>query len=110
MGNPTGGRGTKVARVIEEYELIGIGEELEAAWTGEFGERTSLRNLADEFNESGLQDVGSTPIEFEVSGTYKTLFDDSEVYATRARRLNSRAGMSKHSNMILSVTKWCTRI
>ena len=47
MSNGTRKRGTKVARLIEKYELSGMGAELEAAWTGESGERTSLRDLAD---------------------------------------------------------------
>jgi len=46
---------TKVARVIREYDLDGMGANLEAAWTGEAGERTSLRDLADEFNEAVLE-------------------------------------------------------
>jgi len=97
MEKTTGSRRTKVARVIDEYGLSGIGEQLEVAWTGETGERTSLRDLADEFNEavleSALQDAGSTPMEFEVSGTYKAIFDSSEADATRARRRLEREGI-----------------
>jgi hypothetical protein len=97
MEKTTGGRRTKVARVIDEYGLTGIGEQLEVAWTGETGERTSLRDLADEFNEavleSALQDVGSTPMEFEVSGTYEAIFDGSEADGTRARRRLEREGV-----------------
>ena len=46
---------TKVARVIRAYDLDGMGANLEAAWTGASGERTSLRDLADEFNEAVLR-------------------------------------------------------
>jgi hypothetical protein len=97
MANTNGGRRTKVARIIDEYELTGMGARLEAAWTGESGNRQSLRDLADEFNEavveSSLRDVESTPLEFEVSGTYHALSDESNADATRARRRLEREGV-----------------
>lgn len=88
---------TKVARVIDEYDLDGMGARLEAAWTGEAGERTSLRDLADEFNErvleAALQEAGSTPLEFEISGIYETLSSTMDSDATRARRRLEREGV-----------------
>ncbi len=88
---------TKVARVIDEYDLIDMGHRLEAAWTGESGERTSLRNLADELNETvletALREAGSSPLGFEVSGTYETLSSDQNADATRARRQLKREGV-----------------
>jgi hypothetical protein len=90
MSQSNGGRRTKVARVIDEYELTGMGAQLEAAWTGEAGERTSLRDLAGEFNEAVLEaairEAGAAPLEFEVSGAYETLSSGTEADATRAKR------------------------
>ena len=92
---------TKVARVIREYGLEGTGKRLEEAWTGVSGERTSLRDLADEFNESvlavALRDAGSSPLDVEVSGTYESLQSDSGPESTRARRRLEREGVSPES-------------
>ena len=80
----------KVARIIDEYGLAGMGAEIEAAWTGESGERTSLRDLADEFNErvldETLQDSGVSELNFEISKTYKSLRHGSGSEENRARR------------------------
>ena len=97
MTNTDGGRRTKVARVIDERDLTGMGARLEAAWTGESGDRKSLRDLADEFNravlESSLRSVGSAPMEFEVSGAYRALSGEPNADATRARRRLEREGV-----------------
>jgi hypothetical protein len=81
---------TKVARMIQEYNLDGMGASLEAAWTGEAGERTSLRDLADEFNkavlEAALREESVSSINVDVSSTYAALRGDSDSSATRARR------------------------
>ena len=97
MANTDGGRRTKVARVIDERDMTGMGARLEASWTGESGDRKSLRDLADEFNqavvESSLRSVGSAPMEFEVSGTYQALSGEPNADATRARRRLEREGV-----------------
>lgn len=91
-------RGTKVSRVIDEYDLSGMGAELEAAWTGESGERTSLRDLADEFNETVLRTVlqenGISPSNFELTGTYEALQHGSGTDKTRAQRRLEREGVN----------------
>jgi hypothetical protein len=46
---------SKVARLIEEYELEGLGADLEARWTGDDNERMSLRDLATFFNQQLLR-------------------------------------------------------
>lgn len=55
----------KVGRVIDERELSGVAEELVTRWTGEAGERASLRELARFFNErvlgAALADAGADP-------------------------------------------------
>ncbi|MFC6873047.1 rod-determining factor RdfA [Halobellus marinus] len=71
---------SKVARLIGEYDLDGLGDELEARWTGDGVERTSLRDLADYFNErlleQALLDAGMSALESDVSTTYQNLTDD----------------------------------
>ncbi|MGZ0746291.1 rod-determining factor RdfA [Haloparvum sp. AD34] len=81
---------SKVARVIEEYELEGYGAELEAAWTGEAGDRTSLRDLADEFNrrvlDAAIRQSGGAPVSTDVQSTYRTLASDDVPQADRMRK------------------------
>ncbi|WP_418286501.1 rod-determining factor RdfA [Halorubrum sp. DTA46] len=90
-------RSTKVAKVLDKYDLDGLGVQLEEAWTAERGERTSLRDLAAEFNEevlrAALKGAGGSPLNFEVAGTYEMLSDGSEPEATRARRRLEREGI-----------------
>ena len=88
---------TKVARVIQKYNLDSMGASLEAAWTGEAGERTSLRDLADEFNEAvleaALREESISSVNIDVSSTYAALHGDSDLSATRARRRLEREGI-----------------
>ncbi len=97
MTDRSNGRSTKVARVIREYDLEGMGARLEAAWTGETGERTSLRDLADEFNHAvlnaALRDAGVSSLDFEVDGMYRALTSDSGAERTRAERRLEREGL-----------------
>ena len=91
---------SKVARVIESYDLEGMGAELEAAWTGEAGERTSLRDLADRFNRAVLRaavrDAGGTTTEYDMEATYGVLTDDdvSNADTMRKERELERDGIS----------------
>jgi len=97
MSNKTRKRGTKVARLIEKYELSGKGAELEAAWIGDDGDRMSLRDLADEFNQTVLRSIlkqnGISLSNFEVAGTYEALRHSSGSDETRARRRLEREGV-----------------
>ena len=97
MSDQASGRRTKVARVIEEYNLEGMGARMEAEWIGEKGERTSLRSLAEEFNhavlEAALDKAGISPLNFEVSGTYEALRNGSRSEKTRAERRLERDGI-----------------
>lgn len=81
---------SKVARVIDEYDLEGMGDRLEASWTGDGGERTSLRDLADEFNrsvlEAAIRDAGGTAVSSDVETTYRLLTDDDVSEADRMRK------------------------
>ena len=71
---------SKVARLITEYDLDGLGDELEVRWTGDGVERTSLRDLADYFNEQLLEraliDAGMSALDSDVSSTYRNLTDE----------------------------------
>lgn len=89
---------SKVARVIDEYDLDGLGDRLEAEWLGIDGDRTSLRDLADEFNrtvlEAALRDAGVVAIDQDVESTYRILMDSdvSRADALRKERELERAG------------------
>lgn len=94
---------SKVARVIEAYELEGMGGYLERAWTGEDGTRTSLRDLADEFNRSVLdaavRAAGGTATEYDIDATYRILTDEdvSSADTLRKERDLERDGVSVDS-------------
>lgn len=70
---------TKVERLLEKYELDGLGAELEARWTRDVDERDSLRTLADVFNrqvlKAALRDAGQEPLAGEVKNLYRQLTD-----------------------------------
>lgn len=76
-GNGGGGRKRKVARVLESYDLEELGPELEEAWTGDAGERASLRDLAERVNrriiEAALLEAGEDPLPGEVDAVYEAL-------------------------------------
>jgi len=101
MSDQINGPDTKVARVIRDYDLTGVGTRLEEAWTGVSGDRTSLRDLADEFNErvleAALRDAGGSPLDFEVAGTYESLRSDSKPDVVRAHRRLEREGVDPES-------------
>ncbi|WP_276274055.1 rod-determining factor RdfA [Haloarcula litorea] len=73
-------RSNKVARLIDEYELEGLGTELEARWTDDGEDRMSLRDLAEYFNkrllETELIEAGMSALDSEVDTTYRQLTDD----------------------------------
>jgi len=91
------GPNTKVGRVIEAYDLDEMGATLEAAWTGETGERTSLRDLADEFNRAVLtaavRETADSSLDVEISSTYEALQNGTGPEVTRARRRLERDGV-----------------
>jgi hypothetical protein len=89
----------KVERVIEAYDLEGLGDELERRWTGRAGERESLRSLADRFNRAvlraALDAAGASPLDGEVENTYRLLRGDdvSPGMRTEVRRQLEREGV-----------------
>jgi succinate dehydrogenase/fumarate reductase flavoprotein subunit len=82
----------KVERVIREYGLEGLGEELEARWLGDGYERQSLRDLADHFNrrvlESALSEAGVVTLQGELSNTYELLTGDDVTEGARIQARN----------------------
>ena len=84
--------------MIRKYGLDGIGVTLETAWTGENGERTSLRHLADEFNEAVLEavlrDSDTSSHSVDVPSAYELLCGDTRSSSTRARRRLEREGIN----------------
>ena len=94
------GRSSKVARLIDDYDLgASFGDELERRWTADGTERTSLRDLADLFNErllrSAMSAVGVSTVSGEVSNLYQLLTDDdvSSGMRTEARARLERDGV-----------------
>lgn len=90
---------SKVARIIDEYELDGMGDTLEREWLGDSGDRTSLRDLADEFNravlKAALRTAGSTVSDHDIETTYRilTASDVSQADTLRKERELERTGI-----------------
>ncbi|WP_255197702.1 rod-determining factor RdfA [Halorarius litoreus] len=80
---------SKVGRLIEEYGLDGRGAWLEERWTTD---GTSLRDLADEFNqlllEAAMRDAGMDPLDHDVAGTYEMLTDETTSSGSRVELRN----------------------
>jgi hypothetical protein len=93
------GRRTKVARLLDEYDLKELGEELEKLWTTE-NERRSLRELADYFNrrllKQQLENVNDHVLDGESSNMYRLLTgeDVSSAERTRVERQLERNGIN----------------
>jgi hypothetical protein len=91
---PSSGRGrrSKVARLLDEYDLPGLGAELEQLWTAE-EDRKSLRELARHFNrqllEEALDEANVQYLDGELGNNYRLLTDD-EVSSAESTRVNRR--------------------
>ena len=92
------GRRGKVARLIDEYDLRGLGAELERSWTAEKN-RKSLRKLASYFNQQllrrALDGANIQHLDGELENTYRLLTDDdvSSAESTRIKRRLERDGV-----------------
>jgi hypothetical protein len=91
---PSSGRGrrSKVARLLDEYDLPGLGAELEQLWTAE-EDRKSLRELARHFNRQllgeALDEANVQYLDGELGNNYRLLTDD-EVSSAESTRVNRR--------------------
>ena len=78
---------TKVARLLKKYDFDSLGDEIERRWTGQNGERDSLRTLADVFNQRILQQAmensGMDPLDGEVQNVYELLTGDDVTSGTQ---------------------------
>lgn len=96
---------SKVARVIDTYGMEGKGDELEAAWTGESGERTSLRDLAEEFNlavlEAAIREADGSVVSTDVESFYRTLTDDDVSRADEMRKRRELEGKGVDVDAVL---------
>ena len=90
---------SKVARVIDEYGLEGLGADLERRWLGEDGDATSLRDLETFFNrqvlDAALSDTGESLLDGEAENLYRLLTDDdvSAGMRTQAQTRLESAGL-----------------
>jgi hypothetical protein len=86
----------KVGRIIDRYDLDGLGQELEDRWLGRGYESQSLRSLADWFNKYLLEEkfnqVGELPISGEVDNLYRLLTEDE---VTSGGRLDAETVLEK---------------
>jgi hypothetical protein len=77
-------RRSKVERLLDEYDLTGLGDELVTSWTADGEERKSLRQLAREFNvalvDATLEREGITHFDSDAGAIYEALDgDDAEM-------------------------------
>lgn len=90
---------SKVARLIDQYELEEAGQTLTQRWQGDSGERDSLRDLADRFNQwllrAELEEADIDYLDGEVENLYRLLTDDavSSGQLTQARGRLDREGV-----------------
>jgi len=77
----------KVAKLLDQYELAGLGSELKMYWTGEGVDRMSLRDLAEYFNkkllEAKMEKAGMSLINNDVETIYRNLTSDTVSAGTR---------------------------
>lgn len=75
------GSNSKVATVIQHYDLSGLGDELAEYWLLDTDDRMSLRELADYFNQEllaqVLRDASPNTLDGEPANFYRLLTDDS---------------------------------
>lgn len=98
------GRPQKVPKIIEEYDLEDMGDQLEARWTGQDGPTQSLRFLTDWVNRKILQrameESGLDPLPEEVELVYEKLTDDD---ASRGQRIHVRRRLERSGIEVESV-------
>lgn len=93
------GRPSKVARLIDDYDLEGLGAELERRFTAPDARRDSLRDLATVVNqrvlEAAIARANVRPLPGSVAELYRqlTASEGSAGDRTRARRRLERAGI-----------------
>ncbi|KAB1193262.1 hypothetical protein GJR96_07300 [Haloferax sp. MBLA0076] len=88
-----GGRGPKIERIAERYELSGLGDDLVAAWLGEGREQQSLRELEETVNKrlirAALDQAGAHVLDGEPENFYRLLTSDDVSAGSRTAARNS---------------------
>ena len=99
-GNSDAGkRRSKVARIIHDYGLEGLGDELEARWTATGDDHWSLRDLASHVNENVVRErlhragTNSSPVDVENALRALTSDETGAAEQTQLRRRLGRAGI-----------------
>lgn len=93
----------KVGRVLAEYGLLDLHNDLSELWLGDDGEEMSLRELADHINiailQQAMETAGVEPLEGEAANAYRLLTDDdvSVGVSTQQRNRLDRAGVDVES-------------
>lgn len=91
--------GSKIAQLVDKYEMADTASELERAWTARGEEHRSLRELTAVFNEQLLErhlgENGQQPLKGETETLYSLLTDDdvNESDRIRARRRLAQQGI-----------------
>lgn len=84
--------GCKLGRVIGEYDLTGLNDDLVTYWTGDGDEQFSTRKLATYVNqhvlETALEGANIPLKEGEVENTYRLLTDDDVSSGSRVQTRN----------------------
>lgn len=94
-----GGRRNKVARLVDEYDINSVGDELETRWTATGDDHWSLRDLAETFNrelvEARLDEADVRLSEREIDAVVRSLTGDevSGADRTQLRRRLERDGV-----------------
>jgi hypothetical protein len=94
---------SKVGRVIAEWELNGMGSELERYWTTDGQESMSLRELADLFNRrvlrAAMESAGKRVLDGEAENMYELLTSNETSAGSRvqAERRLEREGVDIQS-------------
>jgi hypothetical protein len=88
-----GGARYKVGKVIDQYSLTGMGDKLEARWTGDLPDSYSLRELAAYFNKEvlrvALADTDHQQFSGGIDHIYRLLTDDDVSSGDRTRIRNA---------------------
>lgn len=98
-GAETTGRRLKLTGLIDDYDIDGIGAELEQRRTADVENRSSLRDLADYFNRqllaTKIDEMDIRPLDGEIKNIYRLLADTdvSEANRNQIRRRLEREGV-----------------
>ncbi|WP_411967204.1 rod-determining factor RdfA [Haloferax sp. YSSS75] len=88
-----GGRGPKIERIAERYEIPELGDDLVAAWLGEGRQQRSLRELEVDVNKrlvrAALDKAGAHVLDGEAENFYRLLTSDDVTAGSRTAARNS---------------------